>query len=106
MLLSKAFFFTCLISNALCWNISDVKRGADQPDFDFRRNNLMKMLVQRRRHQKTLVLSQKIKNQDLRKALNKIQFEKPTKNIQKNLNQRRNKNSRFNSYKRFHTKRS
>ena len=106
ILLSICFFN----ASAVDLTLSEVKRGANDPWYEFQLNHLIKMLVKRKRYQESLVFSQKIQNQsaaELRKILKRIRLGamKNTKNLQPEILPKTNrKNSRFNSYRRFHAK--
>ena len=106
ILLSICFFN----ASAVDLKLSEVKRGANEPQYEFQLNHLIKMLVIRKRYQESLVFSQKVQNKsaaELRKILKRISFGamKNTKNLQSEILEKTNrKNSRFNSYRRFHTK--
>ena len=106
ILLSICFFN----ASAVDLTLSEVKRGANDPWYEFQLNHLIKMLVKRKRYQESIVFSQKIQNQsaaELRKILKRIRLGamKNTKNLQPEILPKTNrKNSRFNSYRRFHAK--
>ena len=90
------------------FKLSDVKRGADNPMYDFQLSNLLKLLIRQKQLQKSVVISTKIENRsvyELRKILKRIKLgtmDQNTKPYQKTIQQRQK--SRFNSYKRFHAK--
>ena len=106
ILLSICFFNV----SAVDLKLSEVKRGANDPWYEFQLNHLIKMLVKRKRYQESLVFSQKVKNQsaaELSKILKRMRLgtTKNTKNLQPQILSKPNRQkSRFNSYRRFHTK--
>ena len=62
---------------AVEFKLSDVKRGADNPMYDFQLSNLLKMLIKQKQMEKSVVISKKIKNKSvyqLRKFLKQIKI--------------------------------
>ena len=110
MMVFKIFLLTFLFGNGLALDLkfSDVKRGADNPIYDFQLSNLLKMLIKQKQMQRSVVISKKVKNQrayELRKLLKRIKLGTMDQNVepyQKKIQQKQN--SRFNSYRRFHAR--
>ena len=113
-MLFKVFLLTFLANGfAFEFKLSDVKRGADNPMYDFQLSNLLKMLIKQKQMEKTVVISTKIKNKSvyqLRKLLKQIKLGSVDQNqpwikiepYQKKIQQKQNR--RFNSYRRFHVR--
>ena len=109
-MLFKIFLLTFIFGNgfAFDWKLSDVKRGADNPMYDFQLSNLLKMLIKQKQMKQSVVISKKIKNKSvyqLRKLLKQIKLGTVDQNVepyQKKIQQKQNR--RFNSYRRFHAR--
>ena len=90
--------------------VPGVKRGGTNPLYEFQMNRLIKMLIERKQYNKSLVVSTKIHNKsvlELRKILKRITLDatRNSKNIQpKVMPKAHRQNSRFNSYRRYHIK--
>ena len=90
--------------------LSEVKRGANDPWLEFQLSHLAKMLIKRKRYEKSLVVSKKINSQSvfqLRKILKQIQAGaiSNSENIRPKVMPKIHKQkSRFNGYRRFHFK--
>ena len=105
MIFTKVVSLACFVAmvNALTWNLSDIKCGANDPVFEYDLNQRIKLLVRRRILHKSLVISQRVKNKnlfDLRQELYQI----GQKGIKKTDKQKQNKNSRLKKYKTYHHK--
>ena len=90
--------------------VPEINRGGTNPFYEFQKNHLIKMLIQRKQYNKSLVVSTKIRNKsafELRKILKRITLDvtSNSKNIQpKVMPKAHRQNSRFNSYRRYHVK--
>ena len=110
MMLLKIFMLTFIFGNGFAFEfkLSDVKRGADNPMYDFQLSNLLKMLVKQKQMEKTVVISKKIKNKSvyqLRKLLKQMKLGTVDQNVEpykKKIQQKQNR--RFSSYRRFHAR--
>ena len=90
--------------------VPGVNHGGTNPFYEFQKNHLIKMLIQRKQYDKSLVVSTKVQNKgvfELRKILRRITLDATSnsKNIQpKVMPKAHRQNSRFNSYRRYHVK--
>ena len=112
MMFSKFIFISICFCNvsAFVLKLSEVKRGANDPWYEFQLNHLIKMLVKRKLYQESMLVSEKLKNKrtfELRKILKRIRLGamNDSKNIDPEIRPKvQRKNSRFNNYRRFHGK--
>ena len=112
MMFLKFIFISICFCNVSAFDLklSEVKRGANDPWYEFQLNHLIKMLVKRKLYQESMLVSEKIQNQrafELRKILKRIKLGamNESKNIDpENRPKVHRKNSRFNNYRRFHGK--